>query len=92
MNPDPGQWQRALAGSGDSTTRLHASLTEANIRYYLERGKRAEQANHLRAARVYYRLAVESMSPQMIERYHKILAERAAAEEAQFAKNGRQQF
>lgn len=94
-NPDPGQWQRALSGGGLSNSR-HTSLVEADIRYYLQRGKEAEQANHVNSARVYYRLAVDAMTPEMVERYHRILAEREKAEEEQKATDkpqaNRQQF
>jgi len=91
---DPGKWQRVLAG-GQPTVPVHTSLAEADIRFYLQMGQDAEAANRLMSARVYYRMAVEAMTPEMQMRYAKIISERkeAAAAEAAAAKaNGRQRF
>jgi len=60
-------------------------VAEADIRYFLARGAEAEQANHIVAARVYYRMAVEAMTPELIQRYQQILAEREAEEAQQRA-------
>ncbi len=67
-----GQWQRALAGGGLQAPKP-PSVAEA------------EQANHIVAARVYYRMAVEAMTPELIQRYQQILAEREAEEAQQRA-------
>ncbi len=91
---DPGKWQRVLAG-GQPTVPIHTSLAEADIRFYLKMGQEAEAANRVAAARVYYRMAVEAMTPEMQVRYAKILSDRKAALEADLAakKNvPRQQF
>ena len=91
---DPGKWQRVLAG-GHPTVPVHNSLAEADIRFYLKMGQDAEAANRLMSARVYYRMAVEAMTPEMQARYARIIEERkeAAAAEAAAAKaNGRQRF
>ncbi len=93
---DPGKWQRVLGG-GQPTVPVHTSLAEADIRFYLKMGQEAEAANRLSAARVYYRMAVEAMTPEMVARYEKIQADRKAAAEAEAAAasskaNGRKQF
>ncbi len=91
---DPGKWQRVLAG-GHPTVPVHTSLAEADIRFYLKMGQEAEAANRIMAARVYYRMAVEAMTPEMQTRYEKILSDRKATVEADLAAkkaSTRQQF
>ncbi len=91
---DPGKWQRVLAG-GQPTVPVHTSLAEADIRFYLKMGQDAEAANRLMSARVYYRMAVDSMTPEMQVRYAKIISDRkeaAAAEVAAAKAAGRQRF
>lgn len=84
-------WQRAMHGVPERAKRDLSTLTEgqveADIRYYLRKGKSAEQANRIQAARVYYRMAVEAMTPEMIERYQQVLKERKEAEEERRKKN-----
>jgi len=81
---DPGKWQRVLAG-GQPTVPVHTSLAEADIRFYLKMGQEAEVANRVAAARVYYRMAIEAMTPAMQTRYAKILSDRKAALDADLA-------
>ncbi len=91
---DPGKWQRVLAG-GHPTVPVHTSLAEADIRFYLKMGQEAEAANRIMAARVYFRMAVEAMTPEMQTRYEKILSDRKATVEADLAAkkaSTRQQF
>jgi hypothetical protein len=93
-NTDPGKWQRVLSG-GQPTVPVHLAQAESDIRFYLKLGQEAEAANRVMAARVYYRMAVEAMTPEMQIRYEKILADRKAALEAELAAkkaSGRQQF
>lgn len=68
--------------SRPETKVVQESLAESNIRYYLKRGQEAENANRIQSARVYYRMALESMTPQLLERYHRVLAERQTAQES----------
>ena len=75
-------WQRVLAGGSDVSLQ-HPAVVESNIRYYLRMGKEAEQANRILASRVYYRMAMEAMTPELTERYEKILADRKIAEAAE---------
>lgn len=75
---DPGRWQRVLAGGHPQTT-VHTGLAESDIRYYLQLAKNAENNNRMAAARVYYRMAIEAMTPEMQERYAKVLDDREAA-------------
>jgi hypothetical protein len=91
---DPGKWQRVLAG-GQPTVPVHTSLAEADIRFYLKMGQEAEAANRIMAARVYYRMAIEAMTPEMQARYAKILSDRKASLDADLAAkkaSPRQQF
>ena len=91
---DPGKWQRVLGG-GQPTVPVHTSLAEADIRFYLKLGQEAEAANRVMAARVYYRMAIEAMTPEMQARYAKILSDRKAALDADLAAkkaSPRQQF
>jgi hypothetical protein len=81
VGADPGKWQRVLSG-GSSGRLSDPTLLESDIRYYLMRGEAAEQAGSLMAARVYYKMARDLMTPELVERYQRILAERKAAEEA----------
>jgi hypothetical protein len=58
------------------------ALLESDIRYYMQKGKAAEDAGSLLAARVYYKMARDLMTPELMERYERQVAERQAAEEA----------
>jgi hypothetical protein len=74
---DSGAWQRIMSkGYGDAIP-PSASEAETNIRYYLQRAAAAEQANRINSARVYYEMAMKSMTPQLMARYQQILATRA---------------
>lgn len=84
--PDPNAWQRALAGAPVDSLNSDTQR-ESDVRYYVGLGKAAEDANRLQAARVYYRMAQEAMTPQMVASYKQILAERKAAEETLKEKN-----
>lgn len=84
--PDSNAWQRALAGSPVDSVNTDTQR-ESDVRYYVGLGKAAEDANRLQAARVYYRMAREAMTPQMVASYKQILAERKAAEDALKEKN-----
>lgn len=82
--PQPDAWQRTMAGARRGVA-LQPGLAEANIRHYLRRGNEAESMGRINAARVYYRMAIEAMTPDMLARYETIMAERKAlhAEEMQ---------
>ncbi len=81
VSADPNQWQRVLSGGGNPNE-LQESQIESDIRYYLRMGHDAEKANRILASRVYYRMAIQAMTPEMVERYQQIMAERKEAEEA----------
>lgn len=55
---------------------IDASLAAANIRYYLQMAREAETSQRLQSARVYYRLAYESMTPEIQLRYQQVLDQR----------------
>lgn len=85
----PDAWHRTMAGKSKSTT-LHPELAESNIRYYLQQGKQAEALGRVNASRVYYRMAIQSMTPEMLERYRKVLADRKKAKTDDKAANRKQ--
>lgn len=81
---DHNGYRRALAGH--QPTIQHAatdSQLESDIRYYLSEGSKAERAGHILSARVYYGMAMDAMTPELLERYNRILAEKKAAKEKQ---------
>ena len=80
VGADPGKWQRVLSGESARAS-SNPTLLESDIRYHLLRGEAAEKAGSLIAARVYYKMARDLMTPELVERYQRILAEREAAEE-----------
>ncbi len=84
---NPNEWRLALAGGGTTRIEENESQVEADIRYYLQQGKEAEQNNRVLSARVFYRMAVERMTPEMVERYKKILADREAEEKKRLENN-----
>ncbi len=88
LPPAPNAWQLALSTTNISPA-VPESIVESNIRFYLERGKAAEQAGHLHSARVFYHLALEAMTPQMRERYQKIVQQRETAEKEKQAQQAK---
>lgn len=84
VNADPGAWQRALSGSGTPPL-VNASMVESNVRYYVELGEQAERSGSAQAARVYYRLARQAMTPELVMQYENALRVRAAEAAARSA-------
>ncbi len=78
---DPGKWQRVLSGGGTPPV-LNVSLVESNVRYYVELGEQAERSGSVQAARVYYRMARQAMTPELVAHYEIALRQRAAEEAA----------
>ncbi len=62
--PDPNAWQMALARSPANSPKLDTAIEE-DIRYYLNEAEDAVRQNRLATARVFHRLAIERMTPQM---------------------------
>ncbi|GAB5402923.1 MAG: hypothetical protein Aurels2KO_11540 [Aureliella sp.] len=80
--PAPDAWHRMMAaGHRSAIAPTHPGAVEAKIRDCLRRGKAAESSGRVQAARVYYRMAIQAMTPDMFARYEKILAERKLAKE-----------
>lgn len=77
VGADPSKWQRVLSGSGTPTA-VNASMVESNVRYYVELGQQAERSGSVQAARVYYRLARQAMTPELVAQYETALRVRAA--------------
>ncbi|MCA9192904.1 MAG: hypothetical protein KDB03_14105 [Planctomycetales bacterium] len=65
---DPGRWQRMLAAPVNIESKPESQVAE-DIRYYLALGKEAERLNRIHAARVYYKMAIDAMTPAMLARY-----------------------
>lgn len=84
VNADPGAWQRALSGGGAPPI-ANASMVESNVRYYVELGEQAERSGSAQAARVYYRLARQAMTPELEKQYENALRARAAEAAARSA-------
>lgn len=81
-------YRRALAGHHqESSVAPSESQIESDIRFFLYEGKKAEQANRIISARVYYQMAIDAMTPEMVERYQRIMAEQKAAEEKRLEAN-----
>ncbi len=92
-DPSYRDYPPALGGTGSKPPAVDPSLAESNVRHYLKMGMEAEAANRIQSARVYYKLAIESMTPELMERYQRVLAEREKAEKEKAAKAlGRRQF
>lgn len=84
---------QTASGFRGSTPPVDPSLAESNVRHYIKMGMEAEAANRIQSARVYYKLAIESMTPELMDRYQRVLAEREKAEKEKAAKAlGRRQF
>lgn len=91
--PSYRDFQPALGGA-TKPEKVDASLAESNVRYYLQLGQEAEAAHRIQSARVYYKLAIDSMTPELVERYQRVLAEREKAEKEKAQAKGasRKQF
>lgn len=81
----PDHWVRILssedpAGHRSDPTVAPPELAEANTHHFLRLGREAEQAGRPHSASVYYRMAVDAMSPQLKQRYQAAL-DRQAQEE-----------
>lgn len=81
IGTDPGKYLRVLSGPGDFTGRPPSQL-ESDIRYYVGQGEQAENAGRVIAARVFYKMARDLMTPELIARYDRIVTERRAVEDA----------
>lgn len=91
-DPSYREFPPALGGAGKIPT-SDPSLAESNIRHYLKMGMEAEAANHIQSARIYYKMAIDAMTPELMDRYQRVLAEREKAEMDKAAKaQGRKQF
>lgn len=78
--PAPNAWHRAMAGESAVQSQAHPGLVESKIRDCLRRGKAAELAGRVQASLVYYRMAIDAMTPAMLLRYEQILKERSELE------------
>lgn len=71
---------KSASGRVTKVEPIDPSLAESNVRYYLKMGQEAENASHIQAARVYYRMAMEAMTPELMARYQQVLADREKAQ------------
>jgi hypothetical protein len=88
----PDHWARILssedpAGYRGDPTVAPPELADANTHHFLRLGREAEQAGRSHSASVYYRMAIDAMSPQLKQRYQAALDRQAQEElEGQAAK------
>ena len=84
--PDPNAWQIALGAPGTEAIGVaNAAVSdESEIHYYMHRAQEAISTGRNAAARVYYRLAYEKLTPAQRDRLQEVQrkANEAAAEEA----------
>ena len=84
--PDPNAWQMALGAPGTAALGVAnaAVRDESEVRYYMLRAQEAIGSGRNAAARVYYRLAYEKLTPAQRLRLEEVQrkANEAAAEEA----------
>ncbi len=84
--------QRALADDMKPEA-VPAAIAESNIRYYLKLGREAENAGRIQSSRVYYRMAMEAMTPELIERYNRLVNDRQkSTQEQKKDATGRKRF
>lgn len=78
---DPNAYRLAMGGY-DFGPRQAADVPqiEDDIRFYLAEGKKAESAGRIQSARVYYRMAMQALTPEIKARYAKILEQQKVAE------------
>jgi len=81
----PDHWARILssedpAGYRGDPTVAAPELADANTHHFLRLGREAEQAGRSHSASVYYRMAVDAMSPQLKQRYQTALEHQAQME------------
>ena len=76
--PQPYDWMRALGPQGNDyldspESKIHDS---SNVRYFMERAVEAQARGRSSAAQVYFRMALDRMSPAQLKRYEEIQAEK----------------
>ena len=77
---DHNAYRLALAGH-DFGPRQSLDQAEDDVRFYLAEGKNAESAGRMQAARVYYRMALQAMTPEIKARYAKVLEKHKLVEQ-----------
>ena len=82
--PQPYDWMRALGPQGNdhydsADGKIHDG---SNVRYFMERAAEAHSLGRDAAARVYYKMALERMTPAQRQRMEQIRANRAAPEKS----------
>lgn len=87
--PLPYEWMAALGPQGNdhldsAETKVHDG---SNVRYYMEKAAAAHSQGHDSAARVFYKMALDRMTPAQQQRMQEIRANRADA--AKKSKNGK---
>ncbi|MBX3421861.1 MAG: hypothetical protein KF752_09940 [Pirellulaceae bacterium] len=87
-------FQRTLRGPSELAQRtwpnpFHPELTVSNIQHYQKLVREAELAGRIQSARVYNRLALQHMTPELMSRYEQILRQRQKDEDADNADSSR---
>jgi hypothetical protein len=89
--PNPNAWEIALGASGTAQTGLASAAVrdESEIHYYMSRAQEAISSGRNAAARVYYRLAYEKLTPDQrtrLEEFQRKANEAAKANAEEMAK------
>lgn len=81
---DPNSWQMALGASGAAEIGHAGALVhdDTDVRYYMQRAAEASNAGRLSAARVYYQLATEHLTPDQRARMQLLQTRNEAASTA----------
>ena len=82
--PQPYDWMRALGPQGnDQYDSAESKLRDgSNVRYFMERAAEAHALGRDSAARVYYQMALDRMTPAQQQRMDEIRAKRAIPEKS----------
>ncbi|MCC6511245.1 MAG: hypothetical protein IT423_19240 [Pirellulaceae bacterium] len=78
---NPNDWAMAMGASGNAQVDMAANVVGdgSDVRYYMHRAAEAQHHGRLAAARVYYQMAVERLTPKQNERMLQLQAKYAAA-------------
>lgn len=90
--PHPYDWMVALGPQGNDhfDSAENRVLDGSNVRYFLEKAADAHAQGHAAAARVYYQMAMERLTPAQRKRFDEIKASRTADAKAK-TKKGKEQ-
>lgn len=82
--PQPYDWMRALGPQGNDQYESAESKVHdgSNVRYFMERAAESHSLGHAAAAKVYYQMALDRMTPAQRQRMDEVRAKRSAPEKS----------